>query len=129
MESPRKLPRREQEAWEALHRLAPCTALELQKEMGGTYSGTRAVLSRLVSRGLANHRYEGPRYIYEPIQDSSSAGQSALREIVATFFRGSNAEALSALLAISKDAVDDDELERLQAMVSAARRSKGDDDA
>ena len=129
MDSPKKLARREQEAWEALHRLAPCTALELQKEIGGTYSGTRAVLSRLVSKGLANHRYDGPRYIYEPVQDSSSAGQTALREIVTTFFRGSNAEAMGALLAISKDAVDDDELDRLQEMVSAARRSRDSDDA
>ena len=129
MVPPSKLARREQEAWEALHRLAPCTALELQKEIGGTYSSTRAVLSRLVSKGLATHRYDGPRYIYEPLQDSSSAGQTALREIVTTFFRGSNAEALSALLAISKDDVDDDELDRLQQMVSAARRSKDRDDA
>ncbi|MDE0225365.1 MAG: hypothetical protein OXP28_09535 [Gammaproteobacteria bacterium] len=52
-----------------------------------------------------------------------------MRDVVTTFFRGSNAEAMGALLAISKDAVDDDELDRLQEMVSAARRSKDDDDA
>ena len=118
----RKLARREQEALEALHRLAPCTAAELQEEIGGTYSATRAVLSRLAAKGLARHRYDGPRYVYETTEDSSSAGSSALREVVDTFFRGSNSEALGALLALSKATVDDDELKRLEAMVANTRK-------
>ena len=124
----RKLARREQEALEALHRLAPCTAAELQDEIGGTYSASRAVLSRLAAKGLASHRYDGPRYVYEPTEKSSSAGSSALREVVNTFYRGSNREALGALLALSKDTVDEDELQDLEAMISAARR-KGVGDA
>ena len=127
MGPPRRLARREQEALEALHRLAPCTAAELQDSIGGTYSGTRALLSRLVSKGLASHRYDGPRYIYEPVQDSSSAGKSALREVVDTFFRGSNVEALSALLGMSRDVVDEEELDRLQEMVEAARQREDSD--
>ena len=123
----RKLARREQEALEALHRLAPCTAAELQDEIGGTYSATRAVLSRLAAKGLARHRYDGPRYVYETTEDSSSAGASALREVVDTFFRGSNSEALGALLALSKDSVDDDELKRLEAMVATTRRKRDND--
>ena len=118
----RKLARREQEALEALHRLAPCTAAELQDEIGGTYSGARAVLSRLVAKGLASHRYDGPRYIYEPVQKSSSAGRSALREVVDTFFKGSNMEALGALLGMSKEAVDEAELEALEAMLASIRK-------
>ena len=127
MATRRRLARREQEAWEALHRVSPCTAAEIQTEIGGTYSGTRAVLSRLVSKGLASHRYDGPRYVYEPVEDSSSAGQSALRELVDAFFKGSDMEALSALLGMSKDALDDEELNRLQAMVAATRQGKDDD--
>lgn len=123
----RKLARREQEALEALHRLAPCTAAELQDEIGGTYSATRAVLSRLSAKGLARHRYDGPRYVFETTEDSSSAGSSALREVVDTFFRGSNSEALGALLALSKESVDDDELKRLEAMVATTRRKRNDD--
>lgn len=127
MALPRRLARREQEALEALHRLAPCTAAELQDEIGGTYSATRAVLSRLAAKGLARHRYDGPRYVYETTEDSSSAGSSALREVIDTFFRGSNSEALGALLALSKDSVDDDELKRLEAMVATTRRKRNDD--
>ena len=127
MPTRRRLPRREHEALEALHRLAPCTAVELQAEIGGTYSATRAVLSRLCAKGLARHHYDGPRYVYGPTEDSSNAGSSALREVVNTFFRGSNREALGALLALSKDCVDNDELKDLEAMVAAARRRRSDD--
>ena len=123
----RKLARREQEALEALHRLAPCTAAELQDEIGGTYSAVRALLSRLAAKGLARHRYDGPRYVYETTEDSTSAGSSALRGVVDTFFRGSKSEALGALLALSKDSLDDDELKRLEAMVATARRRANDD--
>ncbi|MYA17463.1 MAG: BlaI/MecI/CopY family transcriptional regulator [Gammaproteobacteria bacterium] len=128
MKSRRKLARREQEALEALHRLAPCTAAILQGEIGGTYSGTRAVLSRLVAKGLASHRYDGPRYVYEPVQDSSSAGKYALREVVNTFFKGSNMEALGALLGMSKEVVDEAELKELEAML-ASIRGRSDADA
>ena len=127
----RKLARREQEALEVLHRLAPCTAAQLQESLGGTYSGARALLARLVAKGLAVHSYDGPRYIYRPAEESTSAGKSALREIVDTFFQGSNAEAIGALLALSKDAVDQDELKRLEDVVAAARaaatQGSGDD--
>ena len=85
------------------------------------------MLSRLSAKGLARHRYDGPRYVFETTEDSSSAGSSALREVVDTFFRGSNSEALGALLALSKDSVDDDELKHLEAMVATTRRKRNDD--
>lgn len=106
---------------QVLHRLAPCTAAQLQESLGGTYSGARALLARLVAKGLAVHSYDGPRYVYRPTEESTSVGKSALREIVDTFFRGSNAEAIGALLALSKDPVDPDELKRLEAAVATAR--------
>lgn len=117
----RKLARRQQEALEVLHRLAPCTAAQLQESLGGTYSGTRALLARLVAKGLAVHSYDGPRYVYRPTEESTSAGKSAMREVVDTFFRGSRAEAMAALLALSSDAVDPDELKRLGDAVATAR--------
>ncbi|MYJ74618.1 MAG: BlaI/MecI/CopY family transcriptional regulator, partial [Gammaproteobacteria bacterium] len=79
-------------------------------------------------KGLASHRYDGPRYVYEPVQDSSSAGKYALREVVNTFFKGSNMEALGALLGMSKEVVDEAELKELEAML-ASIRGRSDADA
>ena len=122
-----KLARREREAMEILYRHAPCTVAEVQDHLGGSYSAARAVLSRLARRGLANHRYEGPRYVYEPAQDVSTAAQSALKDLVATFFGGSNTAVMTTLLGMCKDTVDDAELRRLEELVAAARKSRRND--
>lgn len=122
-----KLARRERETMEILYRQGPCTVADVQNHLGGSYSAARAVLSRLARRGLANHRYEGPRYVYEPAQDVTLAGESALKDLVATFFGGSNTAVMTALLAMCKDTVDDAELDRLEKLVAAARNSRRND--
>ena len=122
-----KLARREREAMEILYRQGPCTVAEVQDHLGGSYSAARAVLSRLARRGLANHRYEGPRYVYEPAQDVSIAAESALKDLVATFFGGSNTAVMTTLLGMCKDTVDDAELAHLEKLVAAARNSRRND--
>lgn len=122
-----KLARREREVMEILYRQGPCTVAEVQGHLGGSYSAARAVLSRLARRGLATHRYEGPRYVYEPAQDISIAGESALQDLIATFFGGSNTAVMTALLAMCKDTVDDAELDRLEKLVAAVRNSRRND--
>ena len=121
-----KLARREREALDVLYRYAPCTVADVQSHLGGTYSAARAVLSRLARRGLASHRYDGPRYVYEPTEDVSAAAESALKNLVATFFGGNNAAVMTALLGMCTDKVDDVELKQLEELVAAARRSRRD---
>lgn len=122
-----RLARREREAMEILYRQGPCTVADVQDHLGGSYSAARAVLSRLARRGLADHRYEGPRYVYEPAQDVSIAAESALKDLVSTFFGGSNTAVLTALLAMCKDTVDDVELDRLEKLVATVRKSRRTD--
>ena len=122
-----RLARREREAMEILYRQGPCTVADVQDHLGGSYSAARAVLSRLARRGLANHRYEGPRYVYEPAQDVSTAAESALKDLVSTFFGGSNTAVLTTLLAMCKDTVDDAELDRLEKLVATVRNSRRTD--
>ena len=112
---------------EILYRQGPCTVADVQDHLGGSYSAARAVLSRLARRGLADHRYEGPRYVYEPAQDVSIAAESALKDLVSTFFGGSNTAVLTALLAMCKDTVDDVELDRLEKLVATVRKSRRTD--
>jgi len=61
------------------------------------------------------------------VQDVSTAGESALRDLVATFFGGSNTAVMTTLLGMCKDTVDDAELNRLEELVAAARRSRRND--
>ena len=76
---------------------------------------------------MASQRWDGPRYVYETVEDSSSAGKSALREIINTFFQGSSGKALDALLALARDTGDDEELKRLDSMVATVRRGRSGD--
>ena len=119
-----KYTRREQEVLEVIYRNSPCTAADIELKVGVSYSAARALLSRLVKKGALSQRYSGPRYVYEPSQEPAVAGRNALKAVVATFFKGNHVVALSTLLALSNDAVDDDELARLEAMVQAARDSR-----
>ncbi len=123
-----KYTRREQEALEVIYRNAPCTAADIQRKVGVSYSAARALLSRLVKKGVISQRYSGPRYVYEPSQEPAVAGRNALKSVVATFFKGNHAVALGALLALSNETADDAELARLEAMVQAARDSRADSD-
>lgn len=120
-----KLTRREQEVMDVVYRHGSCGAQEVRSGLGITYSAARAVLSRLAEKGVLQQEYEGPRYVYFPVQDLSAAKTSALREVVATFFRGSAADAMGALLAMSKNRIDDEELARLEEKIRRARRRPG----
>ena len=123
-----KYTRREQEVLEIIYSSAPCTAVDVERQLDISYSAARALLSRLVQKGVLSQSYDGPRYVYEPAQDPALAGENALKTLVTTFFKGNHAIALSTLLALSKDTVDDDELARLEASIQAARDARPDQD-
>lgn len=63
-----------------------------------SYSAIRALLRTLEEKGHIRHLEQGPRYLYEPIQDRERARDSALQHLVETFFDGSPERAVSALL-------------------------------
>ena len=123
-----KYTRREQEVLEIIYRNTPCTAADVERQLDVSYSAARALLSRLVQKGVLSQRYDGPRYVYEPAHDPALMGENALKALVSTFFKGNHAIVLSTLLALSKDTVDDDELARLEAAIQAARDARPDQD-
>jgi predicted transcriptional regulator len=67
------------------------------------------------------HEEQGLRYIYLPTVPRRSAGRSALRHLVDTFFDGSSAKAVAALLGGEGSGISDDELQRIAELVNNAR--------
>jgi predicted transcriptional regulator len=120
-----KLTRREQQAMDVIYRDGRCDAHQVQSVLGISYSAARAVLSRLVDKGVLQQQYDGPRYVYFPAHDLSTAKTSALRDLVSTLFQGSAVDAMGALLAMSKDRINDQELARLEAKIRQAREQQG----
>jgi predicted transcriptional regulator len=87
-----------------------------------SYSAVRALLRILERKGHVRHRSEGARYVYEPVQARTAARRSALRHLVDTFFDGSAADAVAALIRLSGDRLDDEEAARLSALIEQAKK-------
>jgi predicted transcriptional regulator len=79
------------------------------------------MLRKLEEKGHIEHEWDGPRYVYRPTLPRESARVSALKRLVGTFFGGSEASAIAALLD-GADEIDEEELSRLAAMIDEARR-------
>jgi BlaI family penicillinase repressor len=119
-----QLSRRERQIMEIVYRKGSATAAEVHAEMTAapSYSAVRALLRVLEEKGHLRHRQDGPRYVFSPTVPRDRARRSALQRVLGTFFAGSVTDAVAALLDIESDRLDEDELQRLAALVAEARR-------
>ncbi len=118
------LSRRERQIVDALFRLGRASAADVRAAIPSppSYSAVRALLRILEDKGHVRHEQDGPRYVYMPTVARENAKRSALRHMVQTFFEGSTAQAISALLDSSASKLDDAELDRLSRMIADARK-------
>jgi predicted transcriptional regulator len=120
-----RLSRREREIMALLYRMGRATAGEVRAALDGqpADSTVRTQLRVLEEKGHVRHEEVGLRYVYMPIVPRHAARRSALRNLVETFYDGSTAKVVAALLGGDAD-VSDDELERIAELVRKARRSR-----
>jgi BlaI family transcriptional regulator, penicillinase repressor len=118
------LSRRERQILDVLFRRKEATALEIQGDLADapSYSAVRALLRILEEKGHVRHREDGPRYVYLPAVEAEVARRSALRHVLDTFFEGSAAGAMAALLGGDGAAVSKEELDRMEALIAKARK-------
>ena len=95
-----KLSRREREVMDVLYRRGEATAGEVLDELPEppTYSAVRSILRILKSKGHVTYRADGARYVYAPAVAQDRASRAAVDHLVKTFFSGSAARAMAALL-------------------------------
>jgi BlaI family penicillinase repressor len=118
------LSRRERQIVDALYKLGRASAAEVRAELpdAPSYSAVRALLRILEDKGHVRHEQDGPRYVYAPTVARDSAKRSAMRHLLHTFFDGSAAQAMSALLDVSSSRLSDSELDRLERLIDEARK-------
>src|SRR5215218_1302514 len=118
------LTRRERQIMDALYRLGRATAGEILEALPGapSYSTVRTQLRTLETKGHVHHEEHGLRYVYTPTVPRHSARKSALKHLVDTFFDGSNAKVVAALLGGEGSRLSDADLERIADLVRNARR-------
>jgi predicted transcriptional regulator len=125
-QSPVSLSRRERQIMDVVYRLGTATAADVHAALpdAPTYTTVRGLLRILVDKGHLLLERDGRRYVYRPSTPRPAAGASHLKHVVATFFAGSPADAVAALLGSERNAVSDMELARLEALVARARRTR-----
>jgi BlaI family penicillinase repressor len=118
-----ELSRRERQVMDVVYAGGRVTVADVQQRLPDrpTYSATRMLLQRLHKKGLLTFVMEGPRYVYSATAPKSAAGREALARLVRTFFDGSKARAVSALLGTSPESLSDAEIGELEKLVQAAK--------
>ena len=118
------LPRREREIFELLCSAGEATAAEVRAAMKDppSYSAVRTLLSRLEGRGVVKHRVAAQVYVYASVRQPAKVRESALKQMVKTFFDGSAANAATALLGLTKSLSPDEADALLKAIREAEER-------
>jgi predicted transcriptional regulator len=118
-----RLPAREREVVDAVFALKEAGAEEIRQALSDppSNSAVRAMLSRLEAKGFVRRRLEQHRYLYSPGLPEKKARESALTQVVRTFFNGSPAGAATALLGMS-ERLEEAELDQLEQMIARARQ-------
>ena len=120
-----KLSRREREIMDILHGLGDSAdAEEIRQKLTEppSYSAVRAMLAKLVAKGVIKHRAEGLRYVYSPVASRTSAQKRAISQLMRVFFGGSASQAAAALL--KQESWSDEELDALRKEIEQVRKNR-----
>ena len=120
------LPRREREIFEILCSAGEATAADVRSAMADppSYSAVRTLLARLEARGLVRHRAVDQAYVYKSVPQPAKIRESALKQMVKTFFDGSAASAATALLGLTQSLSPDEAAALKRAIDEAKERGE-----
>ena len=120
------LSRRERQIMDILFSRGQATASDVLDALPDPpgYSAVRALLRILEEKGHVRHVKDGLRYVYMPLVARQSAAQSALRQVVQTFFGGSVEKAVASLLSTADTRLSDEEWERLSRLIDQAKEEE-----
>ena len=115
---------RESEIMGCLFEMETASAREVWSALGEscTYSTIRKILSILEQKGYVSHRKKERTYIYTPSIVQEDAASSMLSRLLKNFFKGSVESAVSSLLGERGKNVSSEELERIAAIIEAAKK-------
>lgn len=119
-----ELSRRERQIMDVIYRHGRASVAEVVAQIPDppSYSAVRTMLGILEAKGHLTHRKEGVRFVYSPTWPRRAAGQAALRRVLRTFFQGSVAKMVAALLEARACKLSAEELARLTDLIEQARK-------
>lgn len=119
------LSRREREIMDIVYELGEAAVSDVVSRMKDepSYNSVRVTLGILAKKGHLEHHADGRRYIYSPTLPREKAGQSAVSNLVKTFFEGSPSRAILTMLDMSSGRLTEEELDEIAKMVDKGKRS------
>jgi predicted transcriptional regulator len=119
------LSRRERQVMEIIYGVGEATATQVIERMADPPSraAVRTFLRILEDKGQVKHRAVGREFVYRAVAPRQRIGKSMFRRVIETFFHGSVEKALAAYLADPDTEVTPTELQRLQALITEARKA------
>ncbi len=118
------LSRRERQIMDIIYQRGKATAAEVMEGLPDppSYSAVRALLRVLEEKRHVRHKQDGPRYVFYPTVSRDRARESALQQVVGTFFEDSAEQAVATLLDMSAQDMSESELDRLAELIEQAKK-------
>jgi BlaI family penicillinase repressor len=117
------LSRRERQIMDIIFARGQATAAEVNEALPDVRSDStvRTLLRILEEKGHLKHREDGQRFVYVPTRTRAAESKSALRRVVKTFFEGSLADAVAALVDTADGKLPAEDLKRIEAIIKNAK--------
>jgi len=119
----KKLAPREEQIMSVVYQLGKASVAEVLEKLDDapSYSSVRTMLGLLEQKGLLRRDRSEMTHYYLPVKPRKSAGMSALRNVINTFFSQSAGDALAAFIDDSAKKLTDEEIERLEEAIQRAK--------
>lgn len=115
--------RRERQIMDIVYRIGRASAADIRAQLPDPphLAAVRTLIRILEEKGQLRHVKEGPRHVYLPTTPRTVAQRSALRHLIGTFFNGSRAAALAALVDDADRPLSADERAEMDAVIRRLR--------
>jgi predicted transcriptional regulator len=118
------LSRRQRQIMDAVFELGKATVNQVVEAIpdAPTAMAVRRMMHILEEKGHLKRRENGREVVYAPRESKEKAGRGAFQKVIETFFGGSLEQALTAHLHSRKDAVSEEERQRLISLIEQAKK-------
>jgi len=108
---------------QVVYRLQKASVAQVREQLSDppSYSAVRTMLGQLERKGHVRRDRSQVTHTYEPSKSRETAGISAFRRLLETFFPHSPGDALAALIDDSAKHLSDEDIDRLEEAIRRAR--------
>ena len=118
------LTRRERQIMEAIYLLGKATAVDVMNSLPDrpVNATVRTMLSVLEEKGYLRHETDKGKFIYYPTIPLKNARKTMLDNVLETFFRGAEADAVISILKMKDASLSDEEKAAILEIIKKSRK-------